>query len=312
MSADEKVWSHHELGKELSNWGRWGDDDEVGTLNFITPEKLVSAARLVTSGKTFDLGMEFGPAGPFRGKGLRTNPQHIMTLLPSDVEAVTPDGMIASDDMIILPLQAATQWDSLAHVGYGGRFYNDAPSGSVNSFRGATRNSFSKANDKLISRGVLLDIARLKGVDELEIGYEITAADLEEAEERQGVRVESGDILCIRTGAYRQYLQGEIDKFMGDEAGPGLDTCRWLHDREVAAIALDNHACEVRPSPLGLTNPFHEVVLRDLGLMIGEMFNFEELAADSAEDGVWEFLLSATGLKITGSVSSAVTPIALK
>jgi kynurenine formamidase len=306
------TWPHHELGKELSNWGRWGDDDEIGTLNFVTPDKRVRAAQLVKTGKNFDLGMPFDKNGPFPAGGFRLNPVHVMTFLPSDT-AGSPDGMISADDMVITGLQAATQWDSLAHVGYGGRFYNNVPAGAVNNFMGATRNSFAKAVEHLISRGVLLDIARLRGVDRLEDSYEITAADLSAAEERQGVRVDSGDILLVRTGHYNWFLEGDKAHFMGNEPGLGLDSCRWLYDREVAALAVDNWACEVWPSPIpGGNIPFHQVTIRDMGLTLGEMFNFEDLAADCEHDGIWECLLCATGLKVTGSVGSPITPMALK
>ena len=312
MSQDLKTWPHHELGKELSNWGRWGDDDEIGTLNFVTPQKRVRAAGLVKTGRNFDLGMPFDKDGPFLPGGFRVNPLHVMTFMPSDT-AQAPDGLITADDMVVMGLQAATQWDSLAHVGYDGRFYNDVPVGTVKTTGGATRNSFAKAVEHLISRGVLLDIARLKGVGRLEDRYEITAADLSAAEERQGVRVESGDILLVRTGWYQWFLEGDRAHFMGDEAGPGLDTCRWLHDREVAALALDNWACEIWPSQLpGANIPFHQVAIRDIGLTLGEMFNLEELAADCEADGASEFLFCAPGLKVTGSVGSPITPMALK
>jgi len=207
-----------------------------------------------------------------------------MTFLPSDT-AKAPDGMISADDMVIMGLQAATQWDSLAHVGYDGLFYNNVPAGAVNNVAGATRNSFAKAVGHLISRGVLLDIARLKGVDRLEDSYEITSADLAAAEVRQGVQVESGDILLLRTGSYQWFLEGDRAHFMGDEPGPGLESCRWLYEREVAALALDNWACERWPSPIAGANiPFHQVTIRDMGLTLGEMFNFEELARDCEED----------------------------
>ena len=305
-------WPHHELGKELSNWGRWGDDDEIGTLNFITDEKRVQAAQLVKTGKHFDLGIAFDKDGPFLPGGFRINPVHLMTFLPSDT-ARSPDGMISADDMVVMGLQAATQWDSLAHVGYDGFFYNNVPSSAVNNFVGASRNSFAKAVDHLISRGVLLDIARLKGVDRLEDSYEITGADLSAAEERQGVRVESGDILLVRTGTMRWFHEGDRAHFMGDEPGLGLDSCRWLYQREVAAVALDNWACEVWPSSVpGGSIPFHQVAIRDMGLTLGEMFDFEELATDCEQDAVWEFLFSGTGIKVTGSVGSPLTPIAIK
>jgi kynurenine formamidase len=310
--SDEKVWPQHVLGKELNNWGRWGDDDQVGTLNFVTPGKRVAAARLIRTGKVIDLGMPFDSEGPFKGGGFRNNPIHVMSLLPSDT-AASPDGLISADDMIITGLQSATQWDGLAHVGYGGFFYNGVPAAAVNSFTGAARNDFPKVVDRLISRGVLLDIPALKGVDRLEDSYEVTEADVLAAEERQGVRVESGDIVLLRTGSYKWFQEGDRARYLGNPAGPGLDLCRWLHDREVAALAVDNYSGEVWPSPVeGAMIPFHQVVIRDMGLTLGEMFNLEGLAEDCAADGVYEFFLSATGLKVTGAVGSPLTPIAIK
>jgi hypothetical protein len=114
--TDATVWPHHELGKELSNWGRWGNDDQIGTLNFITPEKLVASAKLVRTGKTIDCGIPFDKNGPFPPGGWRLNPQHLFTLLPSD-SSYAKDGQIAADDIIIMGLQASTQWDGLAQRG---------------------------------------------------------------------------------------------------------------------------------------------------------------------------------------------------
>jgi kynurenine formamidase len=310
--SDETRWPHHDLGRQLSNWGRWGSDDEIGTLNLVTPEKRVQASRLVRTGKVFDLGMPFDKYGPWPPGGPRINPVHTMTFLPSDTPDAA-DGMISTDDMLITGLQSATQWDSLAHVGYDGLFYNNVPASAVNNILGATRNSFAQAGQNLISRGVLLDIARLHGIDRLPDSYAISASDLAAAEQRQGVHVGSGDILLLRTGWYQWFAEGDRDRFMGNEAGPGLDTCRWLHEREVAALAVDNWACEVWPSPIaGASVPFHQVAIRDMGLTLGEMFDLEALAADSARDGIWEFLFCAPGLKVTGSVGSPVTPMALK
>jgi kynurenine formamidase len=308
--SETTTWPHQELGKRLSNWGRWGDDDEVGTLNFVTPAKRVQAAQLVKTGKIFDLGMAFDKNGPFLPGGFRNNPIHLMTFMPSDT-AAAPDGMISADDMVIMGLQAATQWDSLAHVGYDGKFYNNVPAAAVNNFVGASKNSFAKSVERLISRGVLLDIARLKGVDRLEDSYEITSDDLSAAEERQGVRVESGDILLLRTGSYQWFLEGDRARFMGNEPGPGWKSAEWMYEREIAAIAVDNWACEVWPSQVG-SIPFHQVAIRDMGLMIGEMFNLEDLADDCEQDGVWECLFCAPGLKVTGGVGSPITPMALK
>ena len=310
--TENTVWPHHELGRELSNWGRWGEDDEIGTLNFITPEKLVRSAQLARTGKSFDLGIPFDKYGPFPPGGWRINPVHVMTLLPSD-SAYAKDGQIAADDMIVMGLPSSTQWDGLAHVGYDGFFYNNVPAAAVNNFTGASRNSIAKVAAKLISRGVLLDIARLKGVDVLPDSYEITEADVLAAEGRQGVRVEPGDILLLRTGWHKYFLEGDRQRYTGNTPGPGLDICRWIHDREIAALALDQANGEAWPSPIpNAIIPFHQVAIRDIGLTLGEMFDFEELAADCEQDGVWEFFFIGTGLKVTGGVGSSLNPVALK
>lgn len=300
----------YDLGKRLSNWGRWGEDDEIGTLNFVTPEKRIQAGGLIKTGKVFDLGMAFDSAGPQLGT-YRNNPIHTMTRTPLDASA--RGSYISSDDMITMGLQCATQWDSLAHVGYDGRFYNDAPASIVTTASGATRNSIDKTMTRLISRGVLLDIARLKGVERLPDSYAITSADLIAAEERQGVQVQSGDFALIRTGEYQYFLEGNRARYSGNAAGMGLDSAQWIFDREVASIVLDNWACEAWPSSVaGSVIPFHEVAIRDIGILIGEMFNLEELATDCEQDGVWELPLAGTGLKVTGAVGSPVTPMAIK
>ncbi len=194
-----------------------------------------------------------------------------------------------------------------------GLFYNNVPAATVDHRAGARRNSFDKAVTRLISRGVLLDIARLKGVNRLPDGYAVTPADLSAAEEEQRVRVGSGDVLLVRTGSIGWFLDGDATRFMGEQPGLGLDCARWLHERDVAAVAVDNAVCEVQPSPVpGARIPFHQVAIRDMGLTLGEMFNFEDLARDCARDGVWACQFCGTGLRITGAVGSPVTPVALK
>jgi kynurenine formamidase len=300
-----------ELGQKLSNWGRWGSDDEIGTLNFVTPEVRVAAARMIVTGKVFDLGMPFGKRGPWDLPGVpRFNPIHLMSVVPADE---MPYDQHTADDVIIMGLQSATQWDGLGHAGYAGRLYNDVPVSAVNTRNGATRVSFSAVIDRLISRGVLLDIPRLHGVQRLAESTDITAADLSAAAEMGGVEVRSGDIVLVRTGHYQHYLEGDHVGFMGREPGLGISTLEWLHTRQVAAVALDNWACEVLPSPLpDYPFPVHMVGIRDMGLTIGEMFDLEGLASDCAEDSVYEFFFSGTGLKIDNAVGSPVTPMAVK
>jgi kynurenine formamidase len=310
--TDATTWPHHELGKELSNWGRWGADDQIGTLNYVTPEKVVAASKLVKRGASFDLSIPFDKDGPWLPDGWRFNPIHKMTLLPSDT-AASPDGCISADDMVVMGLQAATQWDGLAHVGYGGSFYNGAPAAAVNSFVGAARNGYQHVVNHLTTRGVLLDIPRAKGLDRLEKSYEITEADLLLAEEKQGVTVGSGDVVLLRTGWMKYFHEGDKAQYNKESPGPFLDTCRWIHSREIAALAVDQTNGELWPCPIPKAIiPFHQVVIRDIGLTLGEMFDLEALADDCAEDGVYEFLFTGPGLKVTGAVGSPVTPIAIK
>jgi kynurenine formamidase len=308
----DREYEFKKVGAKLSNWGRWGADDELGTVNFITPEVRAAAAGLVRTGKVFDLGMPFGANGPQQGGG-RFNPVHTMSMLPSD-GPLFPDGIVVADDVVTMPLQCATQWDSLAHVGYDGLLYNNVPVSAVTASKGATRNSFDKVVNKMITRGVLLDIAGLKGVDRLAKSEEITAADLDAAVAKQGVTIKSGDVVMFRTGWYQHYLEGNHALYLGFEsAGLGISAAEWLHDHEVAAVAGDNFAIECLPGKEeGTSLPVHMVLIRDVGLTLGEMFNFEELAADCNEDGVWEFLFSGIGIKVTASVGSPITPVVMK
>ena len=169
-------------GPRLRNWGRWGDDDERGTLNLITPERLVAAGGLIRQGKIFDLGIPFDEAGPQPGGG-RINPVHLMSQT-GDTQ-MFPGGFKYADDYIFMPLQGATQWDSLAHVYYDDHLYNGFPASDV-TVVGAFHDTIDKIAKGVAGRGVLLDIARLKGVDWLEHGYVITPDDLEAAIAAQG------------------------------------------------------------------------------------------------------------------------------
>jgi len=299
------------LGARLSNWGRWGDDDERGTVNLITPERLVAAAALVTQGKVFDLGIPFDEAGPQPGGG-RINPVHLMSQT-GDTQ-VFPGGFRYADDYIFMPLQGATQWDALAHVYYDDQLYNGFPATDV-TVVGAQHDSIEKQAKGIAGRGVLLDIAALQGVDWLEAGFVITPDHLEAAAERQGgVAVGSGDILVFRTGWRRKFLSdGDAGDFMAGEPGLGQACCEWLRQRDVAALCSDNWAIEVLPGEVTDTVfNVHMVLIRDMGLSLGEILDLEELAADCAADGTWDFFFVAPPLKVTRGVGSPINPLAFK
>src|SRR2546421_5281898 len=163
----------------LKNWGKWGPDDELGVLNYIMPEDIVNAARLVRKGKVFRLGLALDENGPQRGIfGGRWNPMHQMLATGTDAVAgkhdVTP-GLRYADDAINLPTQAATQWDALSHVFLVDKMWNGYPATLVD-MRGAHKNSIDKFANKMVGRGVLLDVARWKGVAWLPVGYRIPGA----------------------------------------------------------------------------------------------------------------------------------------
>ena len=305
--TDTTVWPHHELGKELSNWGRWGDDDQIGTLNFITQEKLVASAKLVRTGKTIDCGIPFDKDGPFPPGGWRRNPHHLFTLLPSD-SSYAKDGQIAADDIIIMGLQASTQWDGLAHVGYDGYFYNGVPAGAVNNFQGASKNDIAKVATKLVSRGVLLDIAGLKGVERMSAGQVISAGDLDAAIRRQGTDVGEGDVVLIRTGHGRLWMKDNAAYGAG-EPGLGLEAGQWLCDRKITLVGTDTWASEAVPHE----DPERPFQVHQLLLVRHGIYNLENLdLEDLARDRVYEFAFVFAPLRLKGATGSPGNPIAVR
>jgi kynurenine formamidase len=301
------------IGNRISNWGRWGGEDQRGTLNFISAERIVEAAALIRTGKVFELSIPIGSVGPQTGLGGRINPLHFMTVMPTD-DLHLAGGINISDDFLSMPLQGATQWDSLAHVGYDDLFYNDVSVHTVLARSGASRNAIDNALPGIVGRGVLVDVARARGVEWLDAGQVIEPDELEAVLGAQAVTIRSGDILAVRTGWRRKAIVDGWGEWMAGNPGLGLACATWLHDKEVAAVISDNWCVEVMPSvkDQGGVLPLHCVLIRDLGMMLGEIFDFEELAADCAEDGIWDFFLSAPPLRVVGGVGSPVSPLAMK
>ncbi len=300
------------IGDRLSNWGRWGAEDQRGTLNFITPQRIVEATRCVRTGKVFELSIPIGADGPQTGLGGRINPLHFMTVMPTD-DLHLSGGINISDDFISMPLQGATQWDSLAHVGYDDVFYNNVSVHSVMAMGGASRNAIDNALPGIVGRGVLVDVARARGVEWMQPGEGIEPDELDAVLAAQGVEVSSGDILAVRTGWRRKALVDGWENWMAGNPGLGLACAEWLHDKEIAAVVSDNWCIEVQPSAEGTgVLPLHCVLIRDLGMMLGEILDLEGLAEDCASDGVWEFFLAAPPLRVVGGVGSPVSPLAMK
>lgn len=299
---------------KYSRWGTWGDDDQLGAMNLVGPEQVRAAAALVRDGKVISLTLPYDQHGPQPG-GIRSNPQLITTATGTDAIASAQDYFPGdfgySDDMIIMGTQCGTQWDSLAHIFHNGKMWNGY-SAAEHTSNGTTRNGIQHWSDRLVMRGVLVDVAAHHGVTNLEDGYPITIEDLEDTLTSQNATVQPGDALLVRTGqmSVRRHAWGTYAG--GDAPGLSLYTAPWLYERDVAAVATDTWGMEARPNEIDAFQPLHQVVLVHMGLAIGEIFDLDALAADCAVDGRYEFMLAATPLNITDAVGSPVGAVAIK
>ncbi len=305
------------LSQKYKNWGKWGASDQLGTLNYITSEKVIDAAKLVKQGKTFSLAIPFDDKGPQTGSFGRFNPIHFMLQDGGDIIAGAQNHLPTiryTDDAVTMPLQCATQWDALAHIMYEDRMYNGFAANEVTS-SGAKKNGIENAKSKIITRGVLLDIPRYKGKNWLEPGEAIYPADLDGAAAKAKVSIGTGDIVLVRTG---QIAQVRAEKNWGTYSGgpaPGLGVAcaAWLCEKQVAGYATDTWGTEVIPNEtLDVFQPLHVILIVHAGMLVGEIFDLEELADDCARDGIAEFLFVAPPLPITGAVGSPVNPQAIK
>jgi kynurenine formamidase len=281
----------------LSNWGRWGADDQQGSLNLITPDIIKAAAGLVKTGKTYSLSMPLEAEGanwPTRQKLWR-----VMIHRPSK------SGSGGSGDALMMHSHNGTHIDALCHFWRDDQLYNGFDAREHISSLGATRDSIAEV-PFMVGRGVLLDVAAWKGVDHLGVGEAITAADLDACAAAQNITLQSGDILLVRTGWMRVFSE---DRVLFDSGEPGIDdsTLPWLKAHDIVAVGCDNHAVEVMAKIPPDRLPVHEVALRDLGVYLMENFNLEVLAADKA----YEFLLVIAPLQLTGAAGSPINPIAI-
>jgi kynurenine formamidase len=319
------------IAARVNNWGRWGPEDQLGTLNLITDEVRRRAARCVTTGKTFALGLALSEAEGIQ-KGVvpgRFNPLRTMSYINVPLSD-DPDWICTNEDVVVMPLQCATHWDGLAHVSYGGRIYNGFPQSSVTS-AGASRCGIHLV-ESLVGRGVLLDVARAKDLDVLDGGYAIQPADLDAACGLGGVRIEPGDVVLVRTGQMAHLHMpsrfpaggatipqpnllrfGDVMRYMGLAPGLSMATAEWFHERDVAAVATDTLALEVVPcEDDAIYLPVHLLHIVEMGMTQGQNWLLDELAADCAGDGVYSFLIDATPLPLTNALGSPVNPVAVK
>lgn len=293
------------LRTRLSNWGRWGDDDQLGALNHIRPGHRAAAAASVRSGRTVSC------ARPLATEPSPENPapaSHHM--IGTHTEGYGADWIgVASHGY------ATSHLDALCHIFWDGRTYNGHPTEVVTA-HGAEQLGVHHLRDGVVGRGVLLDVPRVQGVDALEPGTAITVDDLEAAEADAGVTVGTGDILLVRTGRW-VWRQGHGGWDPRERlAGLHASCLPWLHEREVAMLGGDGvsdvHPSHVEPSE-GVTTrlPIHTVGIVAMGLHLLDNLDLDDLAGACAEEGRWSFLLTVAPLIVVGGTASPVNPIAV-
>ena len=302
-----------------SNWGKWGPDDEVGALNYLGPEQVLAAVRLVTSGKTFTLQRLIGdpkgdPVWPGRTPAERTQILDESTWDGDDGPAY-PGGLHYADDKISAFLQGSTQYDALGHVWYGGQIWNgyDART-TIGGLQKASVEPIAQRG--VVGRGVLLDMARFRGKATLDKGETFSHEDLVACAEAQGTPIEKRDVLVVRTNFLQQFFeQGEA--FYEGFNEPGLayspELVQWFQDMEIPNLVTDTIANEVTFDPNnGVALVLHNALMRNLGVTLTEIADLEALAADCADDGRYAFLYVAAPLKVAKGSGSPVNPVAIK
>jgi len=280
---------------ELSNWGRWGKDDQRGALNLITPEKRKQAAALVKEGYPISLAHDV-----LTEKAVDNASPFVRTLLPGtgtfrmDNYSVSYHGL------------GQTHFDALCHANYEGKIYNGFSVEEVKE-EGCPQDSIIGAKTGVMTRGVLMDIARLKGVDYMEPGTPIYPEDLEAWEKQAGVKVAAGDAVFVRTGRWAmRSLKGPSRTY----AGLYASCAKWLHDRGVAILGSDA-AQDVNPSGIeGVTLPIHQLALVAMGIHLFDNCDLEELGKEAAKRKRWVFLVTAAPMAIPGGTGSPINPIA--
>ena len=300
VTGDRKVTPQQfeQWKKDLNNWGRWGKDDEIGTMNFITPAKRKQAAALVKEGFSVSLAADVDTEKAI------DNPQpyeHEMLGLGTDRIGVAFHGI------------AHTHLDSLAHINYDGVFYNGykPDPDQVKKADGHAKNSIHNLKNGIFTRGILIDIPLMKGVKYLEPGTPIYVEDIEAWLKRAGLKLSAGDAVFVRAGVWARrkevgpYLRGRAPG--GKDAGLDPSVIPWLKKQDIAILAAD-HPQYVSPSDV--VGAVHDFALVSLGIHLIDNCDLEALSAAAAVRKRWEFLLTAAPLPIRGGTGSPMNPIA--
>ena len=298
-----------QLFKRVCNWGRWGPEDQLGTLHYITPAHIRSAAALVRSGRSVSLAIPINKiAGP-------DNPRpafHYMVQAYDSTSTFEPNFAL---DYLACEFHGDchTHVDALCHIAYKGKLYNGKPTSIVTS-KGATSMDITAYAHGIVGRGVLLDIPRLRQVKWLEPGEAVTPEEIEAAEKAQGVRLGEGDIFLFRTGHHRRRLElGPWNNTYEGEGKAGLHSkaMSLLSERKVAAFLPDGDGETVPSNVDGVAYPIHALQICAMGMAASDSLQFEELVKVCEEEHRWEFMVTAAPLRMPGGTGSLWNPIAI-
>lgn len=293
--------------REVTTWGRWKERPERGALNHLTGERIAAAAGLVRGGVTVTLGRPLNTyAAPDNPKPAR----HEMTLLP-DVDIGAGRVRFAKDCIgVDFHNEEHSHIDALCHVAYDGVLYDGMSTTEVTA-RGAAAEAIEVLRDGLVGRGVLLDIPRARGVRWLEPGEYVFVDDLEAAQQEQGVQVDAGDILLVRTGHVRRLTELGPWDTTTSKSGLHPETARFLADRRVAALGSDGNSDAAPSTVEGVGFPIHVLAINAMGIHLLDYLQFEDLVARCEDAGRWDFLFVAAPLRIAAGTGSPVNPIAI-
>ena len=302
------------------NWGKWGPDDEVGSLNYLTPEVVVKAAGSIKSGKVFTLQVKMAnpdgdPVWPGR-IGRRAHQCDGRGPLHRRQGPNFAGGAHYADDFMTCFLQGSTQYDALGHVWYDDQIWNGYDAKTT--IGGLAKASVLAIAEKgVVGRGILLDMARYRGKDVLDIAETFTHEDLMACAKAQGAEIQQRDILLIRTGWIGKFYKVTREEFYGNFVEPGLtyspELVQWFHDMEIPNLVTDTIANEVTVDPVsGVVLPLHNALMRNLGVTLTEIAWLDDLAADCAADGQYTFLYTAAPLKVVNGTGAPVNPVVIK
>ena len=299
------------LFDSLKNWGRWGPEDDQGTLNYLTPEKVQAAARLVRSGRTVSMAIPINTlAGPDNA-----NPALHYMCTTHDVDVGSGELLRFATDFLGMQFHGDchTHIDALCHIAYRGQLYNGLPAETVTS-RGSLAQDITAYAHGIVGRGVLIDAARQRGVKWLEPGEFVTRQEIEAIEAAQGVRLGEGDIMVFRTGHHRRRLElGAWDVGYTGQGRAGLDpySLTLLHERKVAVFLPDGDG-ETVPGPMEeIQYPIHPLQVTAMGMVVADSLQFEDLARICEEEGRWEFMVVIAPLRLPSATGSPFNPIAV-